>query len=222
MLSEIFYRLWQTYDIAWNKTEKRFRIADYKVYSDWDWDAWTAITQNGYCFSRLSNPTGICGKSGDVILVFVDSDIPSGVSLQIEAVNGTSSAGVTSPLAKGLNSIILSEDANLFIYYTADVTNDGYGNYSYPKLSDIADIKIHIEGGSVNGYFDLTKGDNNIDWSKLQSYLLKESEVINLKTDYLMFNMNCELVKQYCPVYMVELLTIWDNIINFVRFNTCF
>lgn len=217
MILKVKNNSWQTYDIAWDKTEKTFRIADYKVYSDWDWDAWTAITQNGYCFSRLSNPTGICGKSGDVILILVDSDIPSGVSLQIEAVNGTSSAGVTSPLAKGLNSIILSEDANLFIYYTADVTNDGYGNYSYPKLSDIADIKIHIEGGSVNGYFDLTKGDNNIDWSKLQSYLLKESEVINLKTDYLMFNMNCELVKQYCPVYMVELLTIWDNIIKSQR-----
>ena len=217
MILKVKNNSWQTYDAAWDKTEKTFRIANYKVYSDWDWDAWTAITQNGYCFSRLSNPTGISGKSGDVILILVDSDIPSGVSLQIEAVNGTSSAGAATALTKGLNSIILSEDANLFVYYTAEVTNDGNGNYSYPKLSDIADIKIHIEGGSVNGYFDLTQGDNNIDWSKLQSYLLKDSKVVNLKTDYLMFNMNCDLVKQNCPIYMVELLTIWDNIIKSQR-----
>lgn len=205
---------WSVYEGSWAKTEKSFRVADYKVYSDWDWDAWTAITKNGYCFSRLSNPTGICGKSGDVIMVFVDSDIPQGCTLQIEAVHGTSSTGVTSTLTKGLNSIILSEDANLFIYYTAEVTNDGNRNYSYPKLADIADIKIHIEGGKINGYFDLTKGDTNMDWSKLQSYLLKESDVVNLKTKYLMFAMNSSLVKQYCPLYMVELLGMWDNVIK--------
>ncbi|MBR5323528.1 MAG: M60 family metallopeptidase [Muribaculaceae bacterium] len=205
---------WTVYESSWAKSEKSFRVADYKVYSDWDWDAWTGITKNGYCFSRLSNPTGICGKSGDVIMIFVDSDVPQGCTLQIEAVSGTSSTGVTSTLTKGLNSIILSEDANLFIYYTAEVTNDGNGNYSYPKLADIEDIKIHIEGGKVNGYFDLTKGDTNMDWSKLQSYLLKESSVVNLKTDYLMFAMNSSLVKQYCPLYMVELLGMWDNVIK--------
>ena len=218
MLQEMVLKVkndaWCVYEESWDKTEKSFRIADYRVYSDWDWDAWTGITKNGYCFSRLSNPTGICGKSGDVILIFVDGDVPEGTSLQIEAVNGTSSTGVTSSLTKGLNSIILSEDANLFVYYNAEVTNDGNGNYSYPALADIEDIKIHIEGGCVNGYFDLTKGDNNMDWSKLQAYLLKESKVVNLKTDYLMFAMNCDLVKQYCPIYMVELLGIWDDIIK--------
>ena len=214
MILKVKNESWTTYESSWDKTEKSFRIADYKVYSDWDWNGWTEITGNGYCFSRLSNPTGICGKSGDVILIFVDSDIPSGTTLQIEIVSGTNSSGACSNLTKGLNSIILSEDANLFVYYNAEVTKDGNGNYSYPKLSDIEDIKIHIEGGKVNGYFDLTKGDTNMDWSKLQSYLLKENSVVNLKTNYLMFNMNRDLVKQYCPLYMVELLNIWDNIIK--------
>lgn len=217
MIFKVKNESWTTYESSWGKTEKSFRIADYKVYSDWDWNAWTAITGNGYCFSRLSNPTGICGKSGDVMLIFVDSDIPAGTTLQIEVVSGTNNSGACSNLTKGLNSIIMSEDANLFVYYNAEVTNDGNGNYSYPKLSDIEDIKIHIEGGRVNGYFDLTKGDTNMDWSKLQSYMLKESNVVNLKTDYLMFAMNCDLVKQNCPLYMVELLGVWDNIIKWQR-----
>lgn len=195
---------WTTY-AGWDKTERTYRVAAYKPYSDyskWSYD----IIKTGYYFGRLSNPTGISAKAGDIITIYVDDDIPQGTELAVEAVHGTANTGTTTNLHKGLNAILCAEDANLFVFY--NITDTG------KEIASLPEIKIHIEGGTVNGYFDLTKGDTDTDWNKLQTHLLKGSDVVNLKAENIVFCMKRDLVTAACPAQMTELLGIWDNIIN--------
>lgn len=194
---------WTTYS-GWDKTEKTFRVASYKPYSDYA--KWSDIIKTGYYFGRLSNPTGVSANPGDIITIYVDSDIPQGTELAIEAVNGTSSTGAATTLKKGLNAILCSEAANLFVFY--NVTNTSL------QIASLPEIKIHIEGGTVNGYFDLTKGDTDDDWKQLQTHLLKGSDVVNLKTGHLVFCMKRDLVTAACPTQMTGLMEIWNGLID--------
>jgi len=198
---------WTTY-AGWDKTEKTYRVAGYKPYSDYrKWS--TEIIKTDYYFGRLSNPTGISAKGGDIITIYVDNDAPQGTELAIEAVTGTSQTGATTTLHKGLNAILCAEDANLFVFYNITDTEK--------KIADLPEIKIHIEGGRVNGYFDLTKGDTDADWSKLQAHLLQASDVVNLKANNIVFCMKRDLVTAACPKQMTGLLGIWDDLISLER-----
>lgn len=205
---------WEEYEEGWSKTEKTFRVASYKPYSDYQ--EWAGIIKTGYCFGRLSNPTGIRAKAGDLVTVYVDvpggetgEDFPAaGTQLALEVVSGTSATGTQTTLARGVNTILCSEDVTLYVFY--DVTDTS------KELADLPEVKVHIEGGTVNGYFDLTKGDTDEDWAKMQQHLLAGS-VVNLKTDRLVFCMNREKVVAACPEKMAELLGIWDNIVGLQR-----
>lgn len=196
---------WKEYASGWDKTEKTFRVASYKPYSDYQQWAWSII-KTDYCFGRLSNPTGIVGKAGDLITIYVAEDAPEGTELAIEAVSGTSATGSQTTLNQGLNTILCSDDVALYVYYNVTDTTK--------TLASVPEIKVHIEGGSVNGYFDLTKGDTNADWANLQQYLLKESPVVNLKAHNIVFCMNKDKVVAACPTEMEGLLGIWDGIVQ--------
>ena len=82
------------------------------------------------------------------------------------------------------------------------------------QLSAYPDIKIHIEGGQLQGYWDATRGMTNADWKLLQQDLLKASPVLNLKTKHLVFCMGTDLVKQAEPNEMEGLMRIWDRIVE--------
>ena len=68
---------WTTYG-GWDKTERTFRIADYKAYSNFR--RWTSILGLSYDLSYLDNPTGIYVDAGSYIQVYV-GDIPEGQSV---------------------------------------------------------------------------------------------------------------------------------------------
>lgn len=197
---------WTNYD-GWDKTEKNFRIADYKAYSSHE--LWTSILGLGWSFGCLTNPTGISVSVGDYIQVYVGT-IPSGQSVQLEVAGDYQSSGTTYTLKEGMNVLLMASSGNCFVRYEVDNTTNGGAPYT--ALSNYADVTVHIEGGTVNGYFDLTKGDENLDWAILQHYLLKGSSV-ELKTSNLLFHMQTDLVKAACPEKMVELLSEWDKIL---------
>lgn len=189
---------------TWNEEDemaKDFRVADYQVYSNHIFARQkTAVS---YWYGRLSNPTGICVKSGDVLTVFCAQAQPSNATLQLEVVKGTSSEGTLYDLKKGINIFTFTEEANVFVFYqTSGMT---------VKLASCPDVRIHFEGGHLNGYYDKTRGHTNETWAHLRSKLLKHSSVLNIKTHNFVFHMKSDLVQKACPTDMEKLLFYWDQ-----------
>ena len=189
--------------------ERFFRIADYKIYSNHQDMAGSSNFRMSNYFGRLSGPTGIVADPGDIIYIYVNEDAKSSCQLKLETVttdgvSGNHPTGAQSPLKKGLNVICPSQKVMLYIFHQLDDTRK--------FLADYPDIKIHIEGGQLNGYWDATRGMTNADWVLLQQDLLKASPFLNLKTEHLVFQMDANLVKQAEPKEMEGLMRIWDRI----------
>ena len=198
---------WTTYS-GWDKTEMNFRIGSYKAYSKHD--RWTSILGLGYSFGRLTNPTGISVTAGEYIQVYVGA-IPSGQAVNLEVAGAGQAAGATYTLHEGMNTLLMASSGNCFVNYEVDNTNNG--STPYTAINNYSPVTVHIEGGTVNGYFDLTAGDDNADWAKLQEHLLS-GDCVELKTNRLLFHMTTSLVKEACPTKMVELLGEWNKILN--------
>lgn len=189
--------------------ERFFRIADYKIYSHYQkmMNADNFVMSNS--FGKLSGPTGIVANTGDIIYLYVNSSPKASCTLQLEAVPtdgvpGNHQTGTTMNLTQGLNIYRAADQVMLYIFHQLDDTKK--------YLADYPDIKVHIEGGQLNGYWDATRGMTNADWKNLQKNLLKASPVLNLKTEHLVFAMNAALVKQCEPNEMEGLMRIWDKI----------
>ena len=191
--------------------ERFFRTASYQPYSNHETMANASNFTMSNSFGRLSGPTGIVANPYDIIYIYVGQAVPSGSSLMIEAVStdgvaGDHPTGETTILKAGLNLLRYSEQKMLYIFY--QVTD------AKKQLSAYPDIKIHIEGGQLQGYWDATRGMTNADWKLLQQDLLKASPVLNLKTKHLVFCMGTDLVKQAEPNEMEGLMRIWDRIVE--------
>ncbi len=172
--------------------EKLFRIADYRPYSNYQDMAWETGQSN--CFGKLSGPTGIYVGTGDILYVYVDDNAGSGCTLQVEIVPtegtpGDHTTGTTTDLTAGLNVLRAEEQCVVYIFYQIDDISK--------SLADYPDIKIHIEGGTVNGYWDATRGMTNQDWENMKDMgLLGKCPVLNLKTENLVFAMDTELAQE--------------------------
>lgn len=198
---------WTVWDEGWDKTEETFRIAAYGVYSDYQRMAWEQL-KIGYHLGRLSNPTGIVVKKGKPFYIFADQ-IPEGASVKIELQSQTNTTGLQYDLTEGLNIFLCGDDATLYVFYQAEFVDD-----TPPLLSAFPDIKVHIEGGKVNGYLDLTRGDDNADWQQLQTHLLSASPYLNIKGRRVVFSMRTAEVVSACPEKMTELCKIWDKMVD--------
>lgn len=137
-------------NLSWAAYEQDFRIHSYKPYSDANYWNEKMMASGG---SYMGNPTGIYAENdGDEIFVFVDSDIPSNSTLYFAGCVENeliSSATMGTKLVKGLNIIEGRKSALYYIVYTADT------KLMKKTLSEWPDMKIHIEGGKVNGYYDV-------------------------------------------------------------------
>lgn len=169
--------------------ERFFRISEYMPYSHYQNMAWETGQSN--MFGKLSNPTGIYLPAGQTAYIYVDQPAASGTTLQVEAVKanaqncGGSPNGETTNLQQGLNMISFFEDKVLYIFYQIDNTSR--------KLSDFANAKIHIEGGTVYGVFDTTRGMKNQDWTNMLNVgLVNNFDITSLKSDKIVMAMNRE------------------------------
>ena len=191
--------------------ERFFRIADYKIYSNYAEMCNRSNFEMSNQFGKLSGPTGIVAQKGDIIYLYVEASPKSECTLQLETVGtngvpGDNRTGQTMDLKRGLNVYMASEQKMLYIFHQLNNTKKYLANYP--------DIKIHIEGGSLHGYWDATRGMTNADWALLQQDLLKEDvcKNVNLKTKHLVFAMDNKLVKECEPKEMEGLMRIWDMI----------
>ena len=199
---------WTVYPSGRN-WEKQFRIAAYKAYSENNYGAWARSMGIGYDYGSMTNPTGVTARDGEDLFVFLGDDIPQDATVQIELVPlGTRSAGKYHNLKKGLNIILNQGENNVFVNYIGRTFNNG------KYLRDYKPMNIHIEGGKVNGYFDLTKGHTNEDWQKMQSDGLVWAKAFNMKGELVVMNMPSQACKDYTPVHMKELVEIWNSIVQ--------
>ena len=189
-----------------SKWEKMFRFGTYKAYGDPDY--WSGAMANGV-HGYLNNPTGIRVDNGQLLYIFVGDNIPSSATLEIETLAGTGSVkGTRTKLKKGLNIISSGKDDQaVFVRYTA-----GTRLNNNLTLADFPDLRINIQGGTVNGYWDITRHTND-DWKEmLADKNLFSGFAIQVKGRHVLWNMNSKLVRKYVPDHIEESISVWDSI----------
>ena len=218
MLLKVKNNTWQSFTSSSGYTregfEKFFRVRDdFNVYSHFQTMTGNQYTGMSNAFGKLSGPTGIVGKSGDIIYIYVDENPSSDCTLQAEIVMDSDSpgdhqTGTTTTLRAGLNTILLSTASTIYIFYQLNNPDKYLANYPAAK--------IHIEGGELQGYFDYTRGMTNQDWTLLYEKMLNKSKVINLKCDRVVFAMLTNLVKSAIGKKgeAEGLMRIWNNFIK--------
>lgn len=218
MVKKVKNNTWQTYSRANGYSrdfEKFFRVRDdYKVYSHYQKMSWNEYAGMSNSFGKLSGPTGIVGKTGDIIYIYVDEEPSADCTLQAEVVKDSQSpgdrqTGTTTNLHAGLNAVILGEPSTLYIFYQLDDPEK--------YLADYPDMKIHIEGGELQGYFDLTRGMTNEDWMLLREKLLDKNNIVNLKGERIVHVMRNDLVQSALSESgneMEGLVRVWSKYVD--------
>lgn len=139
---------------------RKYRLQLYEPYSEGAAAAFMAGIQP---YTNMNNPTGIVGDKDELIYVMVSDDVPEGATLYIQEVPDEgmhNSVADGTPLHKGLNIFICNHDnAHFFIYYSVATARVPSGGSRYlpvkgRELSLYSPIKIHIEGGRLNGFFN--------------------------------------------------------------------
>ena len=151
--------------IKWDSRHAlRFRARDYNVFSRGS--EITALTGTS-AGTNMSNPTGIMANAYDVLYIMVDSEPADDATLyfRIFSHNGMENDWTSDiQLHKGLNVVPVWGDGNMaWVYYTAKTWEGDRNGKPAHKLSEFPPIKIHIEGGVINSYWD-TQIDNEEDW----------------------------------------------------------
>ena len=218
MVLKVKNNTWESFTSSTGYTregfEKFFRVRDdFNVYSHFQKMSWEDYTGMSNSFGKLSGPTGIVGKSGDIIYIYLDEEPSSDCTLQVEVVMDSDSpgdhqTGTTTALHAGLNTVFLGTASTIYIFYQLDNPAKYLANYPAAK--------IHIEGGELQGYFDYTRGMTNEDWTLLHEKLLDKSQVMNLKCNRIVFAMNTDLAKNAIgrTGEAEGLMRIWNNFIE--------
>jgi len=187
---------------AWGHREQEFRIRDYKAYSDPDYWAEVLYTKK---YSRINNPTGVYGNAGEVLYIFVGDDVPQGATLKAEVISGTSIQGTAYSLHKGLNMVPTVKDySNLFIRYVGKTSLE-----SDVLITDYPKLKIHVEEGTVNGFWNKEEHDD-ADWVDMMQNLAT-ADVFQVKGERIMFHMSTKYMNQCCPTKISDAIGWWDD-----------
>ena len=152
-----------------NENALKFRVQMYEPYSD-PHQAGIAIKIQPH--SVLNNPTGLYASKGDTIYVMVDNEIKAGSEIYFSSYQGfnrpVGNAQLGTKLKQGLNIITCNQDStSYFVCYNVETFKNG--KKTERRLSQYEDVKIHIEGGSINGYYNhvgdkLFKADKKENW----------------------------------------------------------
>lgn len=140
---------------------KKFRVQMYEPYSIAG-DITGFLRMNAH--SNNDNPTGIYVAEAGTVYVMVEGTIKDGATLRL--VRAGSNFRITNPtgdgyaLTTGLNIINITEVTeggdHLYICYNVDTYNPNGETVEekFPhKLSEYPPLKIHIEGGYINGFY---------------------------------------------------------------------
>ncbi len=144
--------------ITWaDNYARKFRVQNYEVFSRGNECAELTGIQ---AYTNMNNPTGIMANAYDVLYIMVDQAPKEGTTLYYGHAPGRGMYNdwqTDYPLHEGLNVVPAWTDGSIgYIYYTADT----YSNHQRQhKLAEFPPIKIHIEGGLINSYFNLLGDD---------------------------------------------------------------
>ena len=197
---------------SWAKREKTFRVRSIEPYTDPD--NWNNMLRIGYVYTRLSNPTGIWSDVNGVFYIFVGSDIPDGCTVQAHLVGKSDSQGSATTLQKGLNIVPVSTASALYVSYTVPTTTADDSK----RWRDFANLDVHIEGGTIDGYFDATRTgsgiDTDADWKEMVADGLFQRPFVMMKGRNVIYQMNGTLTKKYVPEKMREIVDFWDWMVD--------
>ena len=163
----------------WNSAyAKKYRVQLYEPYSEKE-KAADVLCMNAH--SNLNNPTGLFANAYQTLYVMVEGTVDPEAMLYLAHYTGHGKPGGNTDgiqLHEGLNVIpYFSDDNNLYINYnvkTFDNSSGQKGNAAkYRTLSSYPTLKIHIEGGHINGYYNkvgdaLYPADNNTTWQYIE------------------------------------------------------
>lgn len=211
-----------------NLSEKNFRIYDYKPYSNPEEWANILFTR---AFNRINNPTGISTYNDKSLLyVFVD-EIPEGTEVYLSQMQECRFWGNDTKLVEGLNVVPAAYvNGSLFVRYVCDTHTgkllaDGSGVdlTKGKKLSDYPALKVHIEGGYVNGFWSKERGHTNEDWVYMTKNMFKNPMAVQAVGDHTVLNFRKQeflnastdidpwgYKEQGCPEKIVEVMAMWD------------
>ncbi len=148
---------------AWGATyAKKFRVQMYEPYSIAG-DITGFLRMNAH--SNNDNPTGIYMPQAGYVYVMVEGEIKDGATLRLHCAGSNSRiinpTGAGYELKSGLNIINIASVANggdhLYVCYNVDTYNPNGATVDekFPhKLSEYPPLKIHIEGGAINGFYN--------------------------------------------------------------------
>ena len=221
---------------------KKYRVQLYEPYNDAGAAA-SALGLNAH--TNMNNPTGIFANNGDVLYVMVESEIQEGASLYLAYYKGHDKVGTSSTegyeLKQGLNVIpVFYDESNFCVNYvvqTFDTSDGKKGNKAKArKLSEYAPIKIHIEGGYINGYWNKVgdalygAGDKNADWDYIEARATQKTVTVLGKYMTLQFplldehtvdtdgNTNKGLATYFNDLVKIEdCINEWDNVMLWER-----
>lgn len=172
---------------------KRFRIQSIEPYSI----AGEVTDRFGInAHINMDNPTGMTGNYRQHVYIMVEGEIKDGAELYLGSLVGhglLSTYENGTRLHEGLNVIPFHANGNtLYINYVVHTYQNGA--YAH-KLSDYKDLKVHIAGGNVNGYYNAVgdylwgEPDDDDDWQYYEDRTNTESGTILGKRQILHFTM---------------------------------
>ena len=153
--------------------------------------------------TNMDNPTGLYGNNRQVLYVMVEGEIKEGAELYATWLighdkmpnynNGYGDRGVS--LKPGLNIVPIRKDGCAlyfnYLVHTFDKTTWQFTN----KLSDYDDLKIHVAGGHINGYYSIAGDslytpDNDDDWVYYEERANLKNITILGRYEVLQFELN--------------------------------
>ena len=189
---------------AWDSVtrEQEFRVYDYKPYSNPEVWANNLFTRP---YNRINNPTGIStSDSKSFIYVFVEN-IPEGTTIDLAEMASTKYFGNDTRLKEGLNIVpCANKDGSLYIRYICETAIDG------KKLADYPTVKVHIEGGYVNGFWSKERGHTNEDWVYMRDNMFKNPMAVQAAGDLTVLNFRTYEFLKECPNNIEGVMRLWD------------
>ena len=184
MVLKVYKDNWEenNYDTSkegWNSDyAKKYRVQLYEPYNE-PANASEALGLNQH--TNLNNPTGIFANSQELLYVMVEGEIKEGASLYLASYTGNGKPGGYNQgvaLQPGLNivpSYVVGNNYCInYVVKTFDTSDGKRGHQAKARqLSQFPDLKIHIEGGYINGYWnkmgdDLYTPDTHDNWNYLE------------------------------------------------------
>lgn len=216
---------------------KKYRVQLYEPYNEVG-EASSALGLNAH--TNINNPTGIFVNNRGTVYVMVEGTIKDGASLYLTYYTGHGKLGNSYSdgveLHEGLNIVpYYADNCNLCINYvvhTFDTSDGKRGNQAkVRKLSDYADLKIHIEGGYINGYYNKMgdelygSGDKSADWDYIEARATQKDVTVLGQYMTLQFPLNDADTEgnKGLGSYFNELVNIepvideWDNVMLWER-----